>query len=73
MSATNVIILAAEATESSLPLPPWGFAAIAAVFFGLLGFIVLSYRDVFNRHGDEIVPTHPALEAGKHVHDESAH
>ncbi|WP_036961051.1 hypothetical protein [Pseudoclavibacter soli] len=67
MSAINTILLAAESHhESTLPIPAWGFALIAAGFFLLLGFIVFSFRDVYNRHHDEVIPANPALESIEH-------
>ncbi|WP_225732828.1 hypothetical protein [Pseudoclavibacter sp. CFCC 11306] len=51
-----------------MPMPPWGFALVAAVVFILLGLIVFSYRDVNNRHHDEVVPPLPELAAGSEAH-----
>ncbi|MGO2654981.1 MAG: hypothetical protein ACTH93_03995 [Pseudoclavibacter sp.] len=68
MLATAVNVLAAESAEHSMPMPPWGFALVAAVVFILLGLIVFSYRDVNNRHHDEVVPPLPELAAGSEAH-----
>lgn len=44
------IVTAAEEHLAELPLPTWGYAAIAAGVFILLGFVAWSFRDVSNRH-----------------------
>lgn len=36
--------------HNELPIPPLMYAAIAALVFSFLAFIVFSYRDVANRH-----------------------
>lgn len=46
----------AETEHELAPLiaEPWVFAAIAAAFFIVLGFVTWSYRDVANRHSDRV-------------------
>lgn len=46
----SLIIVAEETGSIVLPIPAWGFGAIALVVFALLGFVVYSFRDVYHRH-----------------------
>ena len=43
-------IFAAEEVLHPLVLPNWVFGTIAIVIFATLGFVLFSFRDVFNRH-----------------------
>ncbi len=45
-----VTILAEEAQHVALPMPAVAYGVIAFAIFGLLGFIVFSFRDVYHRH-----------------------
>ena len=51
MSALNV--LAEGAAGVSLPMPAWAYGMIALAVFGVLGFVVYSFRDVYHRNSAE--------------------
>jgi hypothetical protein len=48
-SALPTVVVVVE-KERHLPLPPWGFAAIALLIFFLLFAFTWSFRSVGNRH-----------------------
>ncbi|GAA3942043.1 hypothetical protein [Pseudoclavibacter caeni] len=65
----TVNLLASELPEHTMPMAPWGFAVVAVLAFILLGLITFSYRDVQNRHTDEVIPPIPELDghaSGQH-------
>jgi hypothetical protein len=47
-----VLVAAAHSGETrrELPLPPWGYAAIALAVFTVLFAITWSFRNVSNKH-----------------------
>ena len=47
---TAVLIAAAEAGHTELPMPSFMFGVVALVIFAVLGIVMWSYRDVANRH-----------------------
>ena len=44
------LVVALPGSEEALPIPTWGYAALAFAFFLFLAFVVWSFRDVANRH-----------------------
>jgi len=55
--AALVALPGGEAT--ALPIPAWAYAAIAAIVFLFLAFVVWSFRDVANRHSHRTGGTAP--------------
>jgi hypothetical protein len=56
MSLITSLIAAASEEASSLPIPPIGYAGIAAAVFVSLGVVMWSYRDVSNRQNLKHTP-----------------
>jgi hypothetical protein len=46
----SLVVAAAEAGHTELPMPTYVFGLIALLVFAALGLVTWSYRDVANRH-----------------------
>lgn len=49
-------VLAASEVHVALPIPTWGYGAIALTVFFALGVVIWSFRDVANRHSHKAAP-----------------
>lgn len=50
MSLATVVLTAAEAGHTELPIPTWLYGVIALVLFLVLALVIWSFKDVSNRH-----------------------
>jgi protein-S-isoprenylcysteine O-methyltransferase Ste14 len=50
MSLATVLLAAAEAGHTELPIPTWLYGVIALVAFLVLALVIWSFKDVSNRH-----------------------
>ncbi|MCS4275952.1 MULTISPECIES: hypothetical protein [Mycetocola] len=63
MSISTILVSAAEAAHTELPMPPFMYGVVALVALAILGVTTFTYRDVANRHSQK-----PAAQPGAGSH-----